>query len=170
MATFLSGPPSSSPCSTSCPLRLLPPPSARGSSKEALERARPSLCIAVLAGETGWKDLTRETGPKEPPSVGLGEAVAGGASSWQLWVTAHDSRSPRPPWVACTKPPSPLSWRARLQGGSDDLGVSPLLCFSGGTRKAKQRGGRRPGPCHMLSLWPRAIACPLWALLSPFVK
>lgn len=44
------------------------------------------------------------------------------------------------------KPPSPLSWCARLQSGSNDLGVPPPLCCSGGMQEGQPGGRVLPDP------------------------
>lgn len=100
VAAFLRGAP------LSCP-RAASPPAICGVSSKALERARHSLSVAVLARETDWQDRAQETGPREPPGMDFGEAFAGGTSGRWFSVTARYRGAPAP--RAACKATQPLS-------------------------------------------------------------
>lgn len=52
---------------------------------------------------------------------------------------------PLPAVGSLHKPPSPLSWCDCLQSGSNDLGVPPPLCCSGGVQEGQPGGQVLPG-------------------------
>lgn len=128
VAAFLRQAPSGSPHCTPFPFHL------PGDSSKAVERARPSFCIALLARET-------LTGSRSGNRLQRAPWCCRSSKQLAALCESRLQMEPLPAVGSLHKPPSPLSWCARLQSGSNDLGVPPPLCCSGGVQEGQP--GRR---------------------------